>query len=121
MGLTIAQLRGRAGMTQQELADQLGCSVNVIGDWESGRKGERIERTVRLCGALGCEASELMSQGVRSLRSDRGLTQRQLASVIGVNTRTVERWESGEAEMEGLGWAVGLCRILDCSTTDLIS
>lgn len=37
-----------------------------------------------------------MEDSIRQARTDAGLTQKQLANLIGVLTRTVERWESGE-------------------------
>ena len=33
---------------------------------------------------------------IREMRTQHGLTQKQLAELIGVTTRTVERWESGD-------------------------
>ena len=37
-----------------------------------------------------------MEDSIRKARTDAGLTQKQVANLIGVPTRTVERWESGE-------------------------
>ena len=33
---------------------------------------------------------------IKELRTKHGLTQKQLAALIGVTTRTVERWEAGD-------------------------
>ena len=33
---------------------------------------------------------------IKELRTQHGLTQKQLAELIGVTTRTVERWEAGD-------------------------
>ena len=40
---TLAQLRKRAGMTQEQLAVRLGVARQTVGMWETG------ERTPRLC------------------------------------------------------------------------
>lgn len=37
-----------------------------------------------------------MKVNIKEMRSQHGLTQKQLAALIGVVTRTVERWEAGD-------------------------
>lgn len=35
---TLRELRGRLGLTQADMARKLGCSLELIGDWELGRR-----------------------------------------------------------------------------------
>lgn len=57
----IKQLRERAGLSQTQLAFLVGVSVDTIANWENGRRGlDGLERFVRLCVALGCQAEDLI-------------------------------------------------------------
>lgn len=47
------------GMTQQELARQMGCSGATVSDWCSGRKYPRVEKLERMAELLGVALSEL--------------------------------------------------------------
>lgn len=49
----IRQVRGRAGITQRELARRLGTKQPVIARWESGSRQpdyQTVQRVVRACG-----------------------------------------------------------------------
>ena len=39
---------------------------------------------------------------IRDFREDRDLTQKELASIVGVSTMTVMRWENGQTEVPAL-------------------
>ena len=56
---------------------------------------------------------------LRRLREEKGLTQEQLANILGVNRTTVTLWEAGinkpRADM-----LIKLSEILKCSTDDLL-
>jgi len=56
---------------------------------------------------------------IAKLREKRGLTQRQLADVVGVTETTIANWEKGRS---GLAWFVRidrLCRALAVEPSDL--
>lgn len=47
-----------------------------------------------------------MKNRVRELRKDRGMTQPQLAKVLGVSLATIQNWESEKTDMTG--WSLKL-------------
>lgn len=49
----------RAGMTQRELADQLGISDRILSDYVRGRRPIPLERRIAMAGALGCDMATL--------------------------------------------------------------
>ena len=58
----IAELRQKAGLTQQALALKVDVTETTIRNYEKGRSIlEWIERIIRLCDALDCAPLELKS------------------------------------------------------------
>lgn len=55
----IAELRKRLGLTQAELADQVGVSENTIANWERGGASRWIRNLNNLCHALGCQLEDI--------------------------------------------------------------
>lgn len=58
---SIAALRARAGLTQSELAQQLGVSENTIANWERGSASKWIRQLYKLCHLLHCSLDDLLS------------------------------------------------------------
>ncbi len=59
----IAELRDKVGLTQRELALQVGVTETTIANWERGRSGlDWIERLIRLCDALDCDLTDLIEE-----------------------------------------------------------
>lgn len=57
----VADLRKQAGLTQRQLADLVGVTESTIRNLENNRNGvEQIERVVKLCHALHCDAKDLI-------------------------------------------------------------
>jgi len=51
-GQAVSTLRIRLGITQQELAARVGCSLSSVQFWEAGRsspRGYRLRRLIELC------------------------------------------------------------------------
>ena len=57
---------------------------------------------------------------LRRLRNERRLTQSELAAAIGINTRTILRWENGEGE-PGAAELIALARFFRVSIDQLLS
>jgi transcriptional regulator with XRE-family HTH domain len=50
--VAVLSLRTRLGMTQDEFADEVGCSSSSVGHWEAGRaapRGRRLRKLLDLC------------------------------------------------------------------------
>ncbi|KYC42092.1 hypothetical protein WA1_19015 [Scytonema hofmannii PCC 7110] len=58
-------------------------------------------------------------KGIAKLREKTGLTQKQLADLIGVDPSTIRNWERGKG-MEMFVRVAKLCELLECQPTDLI-
>ena len=59
IGENIKKYRKQKGMTQRELADAIGVSVQAISKWECGATPD-ISQILPLAGALGASANELL-------------------------------------------------------------
>lgn len=57
---------------------------------------------------------------VAELRKQVGLTQRQLADMVGVTESTIRNLENNRNGVEQIERIVKLCRALNCSAEDLI-
>lgn len=56
----LGALRKAAGLTQQELADQLGVNRTVITNWETGVNITPTKYLLALAEALGCSVEDLL-------------------------------------------------------------
>lgn len=54
-GARLKTLRERAGLTQEQLAEQMDVSGQSVWDWENGRKRPGLGRVPRLSEVLGVE------------------------------------------------------------------
>ena len=60
LGDRILELRKRAGLSQEELADRLGVSRQAVGKWENGAATPDISNVVELSRVFGVTLSELL-------------------------------------------------------------
>ena len=58
----IAQRRIALGMTQQQLAEAIGSTQQMIAKWEMGKRDPRISSLLRLTEALNCNVDELIKK-----------------------------------------------------------
>lgn len=61
IGQFIAQVRKEKGLTQSQLADQLGISNRTISKWETGNGFPEVSLILPLCQALDINVNELLS------------------------------------------------------------
>lgn len=54
--------RLQSKMTQQELADSLGCSQAYVSKYEQGQKRLDVIEIRKICGCLGVDLIELISE-----------------------------------------------------------
>ena len=60
IGSRIRATRRERGLTQDELADQVGVSRSAVAQWETGRTGQVTGNLSRIAGALGVNVEYLM-------------------------------------------------------------
>ena len=59
----LAEMRKRAGLTQQQLAEKIGVTQQTIWYYENGRRELKSGVLIELSNALGCSVSELLGLG----------------------------------------------------------
>lgn len=59
----LAEMRKRAGLTQQQLAEKIGVTQQTIWYYENDRREMKSSVLVELSKALGCSVSELLGLG----------------------------------------------------------
>lgn len=104
-----------AGHSQAELGRRIGRQSSTICRWESGEMSITLDDAVKIGDACGVSLASLLgsaglAQGpsrpvghpaaadLRALRRSRGLTQVQVAKLIGIPTSTLAARENGENE-----------------------
>jgi len=60
IGSRLATLRKSRGLTQTQVAEQIGINQRVISDYEVGRAGISAEMLLKLCSLLKCSADSLI-------------------------------------------------------------
>lgn len=59
----LAEMRKRAGLTQQQLAEKIGVTQQTIWYYENGRREMKSGVLIELSDALGCTVSDLLGLG----------------------------------------------------------
>ncbi|MBE6618181.1 MAG: helix-turn-helix transcriptional regulator [Ruminococcaceae bacterium] len=80
----IRMLREQSGMTQTELAKQIGITRSGVNAWEMGISVPSTQYIVELSLLFGVSADYLLDMPKTSTVSVEGLTDREIASVIEV-------------------------------------
>ncbi|MEM9218388.1 MAG: helix-turn-helix transcriptional regulator [Cyanobacteria bacterium P01_F01_bin.150] len=67
----IGELREKQGLTQRQIAMELGVTETTVANWERGRSGlDWIDRLNRLCKLLECELDELIEYEEEDVEPD---------------------------------------------------
>ena len=59
--IRLRELRERLGISQEELAERVGCHANTIRRWELGYREPRSSDIQKLCEVLNCTEAELLN------------------------------------------------------------
>lgn len=59
IGNNIRNIRKQKGMTLQQMADIIGCSPQLISQYESGKRHPKLETKKKIADALKCEVSDI--------------------------------------------------------------
>lgn len=60
LGVRIQQYRKALGLTQEDIADRMGCSLTYISKLENGKASCNLERLFELSNLLKCDAADLL-------------------------------------------------------------
>lgn len=86
-------------LLQKDLASILGVTEDCITNWENNRNEPQISYHPKVISFLGYNPfpveNETMGGRVRAYRIIHGLTQEDLAVIVGVNESTIFHWERG--------------------------
>lgn len=58
--MKIKEMRKRSGMTQEEVAHQIGVTQGAVWQWESGMVMPTVVNLQKLAAALNCTVDELL-------------------------------------------------------------
>lgn len=61
MGLRVSRRRKDLGLTQEQVAEQMDVSVQMISNLELGRKAIRPENLIKICAVLSTSADYLLT------------------------------------------------------------
>ena len=106
-GLRVQKKRLDLGITQEELAEYLGVSRQTLSKWENGvyipRLGASDQRDQRIVEWLheDLPVHEMGGDRIRNLRLASGMSQTDLARLLGVPSVTVGLWERGQVKPSG--------------------
>jgi transcriptional regulator with XRE-family HTH domain len=91
-GLRVQGLRRRVGMTQQQLAEAIGKSLDTVSNVERGVSSTRIETMAKIATVLGVSLAELFELDVPVSRDKetRKAVERLVRLVDGENAEAIE-------------------------------
>ncbi len=100
IGKQLREIRMRKGLTQREIADQLGIPYQMISQYETGRRCPKIETAKRLASILDIDISVLANDNkdqfvendlteLKELLKVAGISYRYLSKVTGIPLRTL--------------------------------
>jgi len=87
------------GLRQRDVADRLGANTTTITNWELGHTEPGfgwMPAIIRFLGYDPRPTAQTVGEALRQHRTGRGMTQKELAVVLGVDPSTLARWEHEE-------------------------
>jgi len=100
IGDHIRKKRSELNLTQLQVSIIIGVDECTVSNWEKHRSQPTIKLIPKIIQFLGCipfdiEAN-LSGDKIKLYRSIRGISQKKLASEIGIDTNTLARWEKNK-------------------------
>jgi transcriptional regulator with XRE-family HTH domain len=127
LGILVKRARLKAGKSQRECADLLGCSPSTVSQYERGRKGLSLPQLEALAFLFDVPAASLLDDNAspaadpaeeplpmdkimllrrkmlavqfRQCRHSTGLSQRQLAELLGCSAGMISQYERGKRDI----------------------
>ena len=119
--------------TQKDVALAIGVTPASLNEWIKAKKYPRIDKIELLARYFGIVKSDLIednttipaiasdvSEKIKQLRSERGMTLEQVAKIVGVGKSTVRKWETGTIANMKIDKIVLLAKTLDTTPSYLL-
>ncbi|MGM1058669.1 helix-turn-helix domain-containing protein [Saccharothrix sp. Mg75] len=127
IGENIVRFRRKAGMTQQQLSDRSGISLNLVRSLEqNSRTSARVSSLFALATALHVPLAALLDPAhtpgvlLRRARMRRGMSQEMLAARAGFNVAYISRIETGQRSLDRLPTLMALATALNVPPIELV-
>jgi len=104
IGEAIRKRRLDLGLKQREAAKIIGCNYLTIVNWEKGHFTPRVNHMAGIIQFLGYNplpTGASIAEQLVAHRKARGLTQKNFACELGVDSSTLAKWERGDREPKG--------------------
>lgn len=112
VGEYIKKIRVDAGLSQEELGKQLGVQRAAVQKWECGRVQNLKRDIIKKLSTIfnvppasfievysnDIQSDALLSQKLKELRLNKGITQTEFAETFNIANGTVGNWETGKRE-----------------------
>jgi len=124
LGDHIRKRRLDLGLSQGAVAAVLGAALSSVTGWEINRCGPRLSLFPKITEFLGYSPlsgqnhDESFGGQLRARRRRLGISQKQLAGLLGVDQTTVSNWERGVNEPRA-GFKVRIVDILGSGKFDI--
>ena len=98
----LKELRNKSGLSQQDLAEDIGLSKSSISMYEAGEREPSIDVAKRLADYFDVTVDYLLGYGnsfkdrLKSLRNENGISQTNLANKVGLSKSTIGAYETGD-------------------------
>lgn len=129
-GSNMAYLRNSRHLCQKDIALQLGCTPAAIANYEVGKREPELDIAVSIAQFFNKSLEEmiikdlretpiLLGKNLKYLRKKEGFDQKVIGDLMGVQTPTVSKYESGMVQ-PSLGGLVNLAEFFGITTDDLL-
>ncbi|HSR29523.1 MAG TPA: helix-turn-helix transcriptional regulator [Anaerolineae bacterium] len=127
VGILVKRARGKAGKSQRDCAELLGCSPSQFGQYEQGKRGLSLPQLETLAYSLETPLASLWDDGYdhpqeledeslpllqimdlrrkmlavkfRQCRQTAGMSQREMSQLLGCSTYAVSQYERGARDI----------------------
>jgi transcriptional regulator with XRE-family HTH domain len=105
LGDHIRKRRLDLGLTQRQVAAQIGADVTSVRNWEGNATSPALwfmPGIIRFLGYTPNTPAKTLGERLRACRRERGISQEKLADLLEVDEGTVRRWERGRSRPKKL-------------------
>lgn len=109
----LRQIRLERKLSQPEVAKMLNVDTESITNWELNHTKPQIQYIPRIISFLGYSPDVIQNPIIR-YRTERGITQKELARILDIDPTTLARIEGGRGERMMQGIKIKIEKKLSC-------